>query len=739
MISVAGTGPTSMLVKWNTIAATAWQVWRSTLTNPNADPATTPESGWSTFAVLPAATLLPAGTVEFSDTTVVAGNVYRYKVSYQANSVWSAYSDPPQWAASWPVTPASVVVTGTDATHAVLSWGDVNAETGFVAQQKLRTAATCAAETDWVTNTTVLNTGVNGLSTIFTTANDRSIYCYRVKAVNGVGSSGSSAWSAVVTKLRPPITINLSNIADKITVDWTDDTSENTGYRLEYATDGLTNWSTLQANLGANVTTYTHSGLTPGRRYDYRVRTMLPLDVGVSEPTAAVLFARPKTTVPATPTATATPSTITVLWDRDGSAGRTGYSLQYVPKGTTCDWTTNVVTKDLALPTYGTYTLNVGTDISAATLYCFRISAYIINNNLTPIPPAIYSDYSNSTEYATVLPAPPSFSSTAKTDKTISLTWTPVAGNFGYLIQRSTSSDFTTNLLNFNIPANAITYVDNATNSIIGGTAYPPSPATTYYYRIYTKNLLLPTPAISSMPYPSSGGLSVLTLTETPPEVTVTAVSPWQIDVTWKSVFGQKSNIISRSGASSAFDFQTQSYTTDYCGYTYPTVACPTATPSKLSFSSTGLEPNSNYCYEIIALNSADAQSARSAIKCATTPKVGPAVTAESQNGVTINVSWSYPGPNQGFEVEAQLWNGSWVQLGTVQTVNLCTESSKCSYEDKYGVIDPKFINKDGIAIYRLYNYRVRAYQGTEKSGYGYASTEAFNTLAPFKTPVCLP
>jgi hypothetical protein len=100
---------------------------------------------------------------------------------------------------------------------------------------------------------------------------------------------------------------------------------------------------------------------------------------------------------------------------------------------------------------------------------------------------------------------------------------------------------------------------------------------------------------------------------------------------------------------------------------------------------------------------------------------------------MTINISWSYPGPNDGFEIEAQLWNEGWVNVATVLNTNLCSESSKCSYQDKNGVIDPSYTDSYGSVINRVYKYRVRAYAGADKSGYGEAST----TVAPFRKPVC--
>lgn len=722
MTSVDGTGQTSMLIKWTDpgTADTGWQVWRSTWNTPSTTPPATGDTGWGAWTNLHPTTYLPADTVEFTD-TVSAGNYYRYKVAYRLadGTTWSAYSDPPQWAPSWPATPTSFTVTGYSATRADLAWANVNAETGYSAQQKLRTAATCDLETDWVTNTTNSNVLTNVLATSFTTPASSEIFCYRIKADN---AEGSSPWTATITKLRPPSTITLGVNMQTLTVGWPDQSTENTGYRLERAIAGSGSWSTL-ANLGADVITYPNSGLAAGELYHYRVRTVHN-NTGFSEPTAEI-FAR---TVPATPTtlgATASPTSITLTWNVDAISGEQGYFLQYRPRGTetTCPNTTefwsdaSVKTVDKNLPTFSTHTLNSPADIDTATPYCFRLASYVWNSNLGHQP--ANSVYSTAIQKATVLPAPGYLTLSEIKDTSVKLTWGTVAGNYGYRIQRSTASDFTTDLKTYDVPTTPLSYVNNT--DVL--------PAITYYYRIYTKNII---GDISQTPMPVSGGRSCLTLTSAPPAFTATAASDQQIDLSWKSVFGQIGNRIYRNGD---YVETSKSYIPDYCGYPYPMVGCTTVTAPTLTYQDTGLEADTQYCYHVVALNSDGYESAQSPSTdyCLYTPKAGPAVTAEAVNGMTVNLSWSYSGPNDGFEIESQLWNGSWISLATVQNGNLCSIANKCNYEDKNGVIDPAYTDKNGVVINRIYKYRVRAYVGENKSGYGYAST----SVAPFRKPVC--
>jgi predicted outer membrane repeat protein len=56
----------------------------------------------------------------------------------------------------------------------------------------------------------------------------------------------------------------------QISLGWTDQSSNETGFKIERSTDGTT--FTQIATVGANVTSYADTGLTPGTRYSYRVR-----------------------------------------------------------------------------------------------------------------------------------------------------------------------------------------------------------------------------------------------------------------------------------------------------------------------------------------------------------------------------------------------------------------------------------------------------------------------------------
>jgi hypothetical protein len=95
-------------------------------------------------------------------------------------------------------------------------------------------------------------------------------YYYRVRAYNSVGDSGYSNESSATTSFNSPSNLVAGAVSlTQIGLIWADNSSIEGGYKIE-------RWNGVgyaQINtVGANVTTYTDSGLTRGATYYYRVR-----------------------------------------------------------------------------------------------------------------------------------------------------------------------------------------------------------------------------------------------------------------------------------------------------------------------------------------------------------------------------------------------------------------------------------------------------------------------------------
>lgn len=91
-------------------------------------------------------------------------------------------------------------------------------------------------------------------------------------------------------------------------------------------------------------------------------------------------------------------------------------------------------------------------------------------------------------------------------------------------------------------------------------------------------------------------------------------------------------------------------------------------------------------------------------------PPSGPTVSATAENAFQIRLDWNDSADEDGYEIEVQVFNGTWMPLATVS-------ANQLSYTDNHGV-------NPGT----LYTYRVRAIRSNDNSAWGQAaaSTPAY-------------
>jgi hypothetical protein len=103
---------------------------------------------------------------------------------------------------------------------------------------------------------------------------DNTAYQWHVRAHNATGVGPWSAWATFKMGMSPPAAptgLTASAISSsRIDLSWTDASSDETGFRIQRKISGGI-FSTL-ATVGANVTTYSNTGLTPDTLYHYRVQ-----------------------------------------------------------------------------------------------------------------------------------------------------------------------------------------------------------------------------------------------------------------------------------------------------------------------------------------------------------------------------------------------------------------------------------------------------------------------------------
>ncbi len=113
-----------------------------------------------------------------------------------------------------------------------------------------------------------------GISSSLTISNLQLAHAgnYTVTVTNGAGSATSNA--AALTVLPPPAAPGTPSVTalsqSTLRVQWADNSSDETGFKLERSADGVSGWS-LVATLAANATSYDDSGRTESTTYYYRV------------------------------------------------------------------------------------------------------------------------------------------------------------------------------------------------------------------------------------------------------------------------------------------------------------------------------------------------------------------------------------------------------------------------------------------------------------------------------------
>lgn len=107
-----------------------------------------------------------------------------------------------------------------------------------------------------------------------TTVANGTTYFYVVSALNAVGESAdstqASATPSAPTVPAAPSNLTLSTSKKKIRLNWSDNSNNETGFKIERSTDGV-NFTQIIV-VAANTITYQNTGLTSGVRYYYRLR-----------------------------------------------------------------------------------------------------------------------------------------------------------------------------------------------------------------------------------------------------------------------------------------------------------------------------------------------------------------------------------------------------------------------------------------------------------------------------------
>ena len=393
-----------------------------------------------------------------------------------------------------PTAPGNLAASAISTTQINLSWVDnATNETGYKIERKTGAGGTYAQ---------IATAGANATSYNDTGLTTGTTYFYRVRATSSSGDSAYSNEASATTLLSvpgAPTGLTATAISgSQINLSWSDVANE-TGFKIERKTGAGGTYAQI-GTTGANVTTYSDTGLTAGTTYFYRVRaTNASGDSSYSNETSATTVVSPPN-APSGLTATATSSTqINLSWT--DVANETGFKIERK---------TGVGGTYIQIATVGAGIVSYSnTGLTANTNYYYRVRATNAGGD------SPYSNEANATTLDTAPAAPSGLTATAISTTQINLSWTDNASNeTGFKIERKTGAGGTYAQIG-TVGANLTTYNDTGLTD-----------GTTYFYRVRATN------AVGDSTYSSETSATTLVAPPAAPNgLTATAISSSQINL----------------------------------------------------------------------------------------------------------------------------------------------------------------------------------------------------------------
>ncbi|MFH0976967.1 MAG: fibronectin type III domain-containing protein [Spirochaetota bacterium] len=322
-------------------------------------------------------------THTYSDADLEADTKYYYRVKSYNSVGDSPYSDIAD-ATTNPVpltvpdSPDHLLLSVVSSNQINLSWTDnSDNETGFRVERALDSGGSPGAFSQIAT-----------LSANTTTYSDSGLtaetkYYYRIFAYNSVGDSPYSDIADATTNPAPvtipsnPNNLLLSVISySQINLSWTDNSDNETGFRIERAPDSGGSAGTFSqiATVSANTATYSNTGLSPSTRYYYRVYAYNSAGNSSYSSVVSATTDPVPITIPNAPDSlllsVVSSSGINLSWS-DNSDNETGFRIVRAPdSGGSAGAYSQIATVSANTATYS------NTGLSPSTRYYYRVYAY---------------------------------------------------------------------------------------------------------------------------------------------------------------------------------------------------------------------------------------------------------------------------------------------------------------------------------------------------------------------------
>lgn len=211
-----------------------------------------------------------AGVESYNNTGLTENTTYYYRVRAVGVTIRSEPSNIDSSTTSPALNaPSDLTATAVSSSQINLEWTDNSSnETGFEIERSTSSGSGFSLIHTTAANvTTYSDTGRTASTT----------YYYRIRAINAEGSTAytseaSATTTAAGTIPNAPTALIATGAGNtNITLGWTDNSSNETGFQIERSVDSPSAFSLLTTT-AAGANTYNDTGLDEGRRYYYRVR-----------------------------------------------------------------------------------------------------------------------------------------------------------------------------------------------------------------------------------------------------------------------------------------------------------------------------------------------------------------------------------------------------------------------------------------------------------------------------------